>query len=140
MLHQRLQLLLKLDHIFVWLATNVQDYVVAYIALNLLCDEAASSRIAQISYMSVEVQYHRQKFNVHLLSCAEQFALKQGCHHIELHCDLRRTHAHHFYKSQGYYSSPLFFRKNLICLENEILDAAYAFRNVNFLAIDAYTF
>lgn len=123
-----------------WVAADEQDHVVACIEFNLLFDLAASTAIAQISYLCVDIQYHRQKVGCQLLSYAEQFALKQGCNRIVLHCDLRRTDAHHFYKSQGYYSSPLLFRKNLICLENEILDADYAFRNVNFLAIDAYTF
>ena len=87
--------------------------VVAFIAIDFIAQLALRGDFARISYFAVDAAARNKRIGQQLESYCEELARQRNCDRIEVHCHERRAGALRFYKRQGYIESPKYLIKSL---------------------------
>ena len=83
------------------LIAAASDQVHGVLVLNMLHPLHVPQPWAVITALVVDENQRSQGAGAALVSAAESEAIRRGCAHVELSCNVRRTRAHAFYETMG---------------------------------------
>jgi GNAT superfamily N-acetyltransferase len=98
-------------YVFVY---EYNEDVIGLLTCQVIMELGLEKNTMLITYLVVNEQYRGIGAGRRLEQHCCDLATAKGCGRIQLHCSVRRTRAHNFYKSLGYTESPKYFTKSLL--------------------------
>ena len=105
------QLLEHPDHKL--LVYELDNKVVACISIHYVPQLALKEDFAIISYLAVDNSVRSKGIGRELEEYCTQLAKERNCDRIQVHCNIRREHAHRFYERQEFQESRKYFSKKI---------------------------
>ena len=110
----KLRKLLHHPDVYCLVAVDGSNRVIGFISLHFIPQLGLEGDFCRISYFCIDQQSRSQRIGKLLEERAVEVARERRCDRIEVHCHIRRTHAHRFYERQGYVEAPKYLSKKLV--------------------------